>query len=97
MHHATAPEARALLHKEAGGQLDFFNIKERKEKPRWDFYKMAKASKEFQVPVSTEIFLFFPEIFDRDTFSATITQPFIYNSRDGILKTGPNNPGLACK
>jgi hypothetical protein len=63
IHHTTNPETRARKHMNPAGQQLLF-----KEgmAARWDSNNMAKAAKEFELPGDIRIFLFFPEIFDRE-------------------------------
>jgi hypothetical protein len=62
----------------------------------WNYQSMVKAAKEFEVPASTRIFLFFPEIFDREILLKYPEYHYKYE-KNGMEFTGLKTPCPWCK
>ena len=102
IHHATAPESRALQLKAAkrGQQILNFGpagaapaaVKERE----WKLERQELVAREFEVPSSTKILLFFPEIFDRAILKKDPRFHFKYTDNSGNPKTGYKTPCPYC-
>ena len=85
IHHATAPESRALEHRKKNAQTTLsFAPKKAAAVVRnpWPEYSCYLTAKEFEVPRSTPILLFFPEIFDRDILIKHPEIHFKYTDED---------------
>ena len=93
LHFASRAEARAILHKEAGGQrtLDGGST------ARWTHTGMAKARSEFEVPTGLPIVLIFPDIFDRDVLVKCPEYQFPYKDKFGNKKMGIKTPCPWCR
>jgi hypothetical protein len=93
IHHATDPVVRGMKHKMTGGPTtlaSFFRTGTSDQLTKgkaWNYQSMVKAAKEFEVPASSRIYLFFPEIFDREILLKYPEYQFKYE-KNGMEFTG---------
>ena len=99
IHHATDPVARAMKHKSAGGQgtlTSYFGARTKAQSStgggKWMHDNMLLAAKEFEVPASTKMLLFMPEIFDRDLLRKDPKFHYQYTGKDGKPRVGIKTP-----
>ena len=100
IHHATAPEGRALKHIQRSTQLPFsFNPTKAgtvATKP-WPYDRCCLAAKEFEVPRSAPMMFFMPEIFDRDILIQQEQFHYKYTDENKQPCIGLKTPCPYCK